>query len=1132
MPPTKKSPRIDSKASCIRTASTTVKLPRSLQIDSPSFDASTLVPEMSGKYMAIVKKIKELDALDRRDHGTRFKHFIFTDMRDSAAGAKALAAFMIAEGFTFQMNNAPKFIMRRGERVATKEGETSLVVGAPVRHGNNGFAMLQSAPLWKTPLSVATKKEILRVFNSRPDNVHGELLRIIILDSKFKEGIDLFDVKYVHFVEPPLADADLKQALGRATRYCGQKGLRFVPNRGWDLQVFTYTTDIPGRAPYLHDLDTHVYREKDIVPRPGGVHTPPGSKVFSMFAHGSDKIQTRRLRVPKNCVYITLTECGEISVVFSQFGDLFSQPDTVFEGMTIRNILSNPLEQQPRLTRLFHSFGLPDPHIHYHDDGPETEDNTYIDADFTLALTWNQEKLLKKMARSGLYELGTYTLEGMNKITYGKGQKARYQYMKDVDKLSDVLSLYEHSLAPTPKRVQDFITAQKITTFDQFHTAMGTSQRLYSTQASLFQALPGIYYNPVCRAYHHTNRPLAQAIRSKERIQYVDAHRLVLQYSGIDLGFLELTKQITDLAIQSAVDAHLNRNINRRIQEQEGGVADIERCFRRKSRRFPFSKTWMVRVAKRLGLATPKKAKREYYCRLLDENRQYHDALLRGTTPDVPQPPVEAPPPVRPPRAQPLLLENRAQPLLLENRAQPLLLENRKDTLADLAKEPYAAFQEGVARMFSKYTWKRTVLENGCVPSEGAPEPPPRGNIITFNPTQEFIRHYLTPASPFKGLLAWHSVGTGKTCTAVATATSSFEQSGYQILWVTRNSLLSDVWKNIFGSVCSIPILEKLKAGETIPEDSTKQKRMLSRAWLPPVSYRTFQNALERRNELGRRLYERNSRDPLHKTFLIIDEVHKLYDGDLLPSEVADFKTLQRYIHESYTASTKDSVRVLLMSATPITERPDQLFGIVNTLRTKDYIPEFSEFRRRFCTDDGVSEAGQTFLKERMKGLISYLNREFDPTTFAQPQFHTIRVPIGEYAGMDVKQIVEDCMPPGLDTYRECMRDTAENEIGALKRDEMSAKNYRAEVSKIRKRQTTRKAACKKTLFGEMKTCYDTRKRRSDLSQMTALESCFGTASTSMPSFADVKQEFERSQGIASGRDSIRSTGAVRTALT
>ena len=65
------------------------------------------------------------------------------------------------------------------------------------------------------------------------------------MDSGFKEGIDLFDVKYVHIFEPQTSKADQKQVIGRGTRTCGQRGLDFHPTKGWPLYVFVYDIAIP-----------------------------------------------------------------------------------------------------------------------------------------------------------------------------------------------------------------------------------------------------------------------------------------------------------------------------------------------------------------------------------------------------------------------------------------------------------------------------------------------------------------------------------------------------------------------------------------------------------------------------------------------------------------------------------------------------------------------------------------------------------------------------------------------------------------------------------------------------------------------------------------------------------------------
>jgi hypothetical protein len=188
---------------------------------------------------------------------------------------------------------------------------------------------------------------------------------------------------------------------------------------------------------------------------------------------------------------------------------------------------------------------------------------------------------------------------------------------------------------------------------------------------------------------------------------------------------------------------------------------------------------------------------------------------------------------------------------------------------------------------------------------------------------------------------------------------------------------------------------------------------MLSKAWLPPVSYRTFQNAMEMKNDLGRTLHKKNPEDPLYKTFLVIDEIHKLHDGDLSAAEAADFDKIQEAIFKSYKISGKDSVRPLLMTATPITDSPKELFEILNTL-----IPDEAErfhdldtFRNLYTNEAGaISDEGKSYYKKKANGLVSYLNREFDPTTFTQPEFHTVPVPIELPVGASIPAFIDNYM--------------------------------------------------------------------------------------------------------------------------
>ena len=142
-----------------------------------------------------------------------------------------------------------------------------------------------------------------------------------------------------------------------------------------------------------------------------------------------------------------------------------------------------------------------------------------------------------------------------------------------------------------------------------------------------------------------------------------------------------------------------------------------------------------------------------------------------------------------------------------------------------------------------KYKWKKIVIENKCI-SKTNKEKTSDKPRVEFNCTQNFIMDYFTPDSPYKGILAWHSVGTGKTCTGIATASSSFEKAGYTILWVTRTTLKSDVWKNMFDQICNTTLQKDIDNGLILPDKLNERKKLLSERWLEPMSYKQFSNLL------------------------------------------------------------------------------------------------------------------------------------------------------------------------------------------------------------------------------------------------------------------------------------------------
>ena len=676
---------------------------------------------VSPKLLTLLDEIERQDNADIAEFGHTFKHFIFSGIKGGTGGAKIIATALID---LYGMNLGYGISNRKLEFTS---GGTS----------DNTFYLLSSVGVYGKPIPVPMRKEILKRFNSRPDNVHGDVSRIIVMDSGFKEGIDLFDVKYVHVFEPQTTFADQKQVIGRATRTCGQKGLEFHPNKGWQLYVNIYDLTIPDMVSFKY-LNSHSVHE----------------------------------------MYLKAL------------------------GIDVRMInLASDVERLYMKGAVDHDLNVP-----IHDFG-RTERNA-----------------------EGRTESSTNSQSG------GKP-----------------------TLSDSKRRIiEDMLVKDK------------------SGNSKLINAL------------------------------------VLPKYKG---------KVPKTLVVQ-------NKDLEQETLE-------------------------MLRITR--------------------------DARLIG-----------------------VLQGSPGTDGLLRRRD----LKGFKDSSAKEENEPYTyeEMREYIKDNYShEYKWADAKMENLC-----PREPTVHGtttdekdavpsSIIHFNKTQNFVRRYFTPAlSNHKGILLAHSVGTGKTCSAIATATTSFEREGYTILWVTRTTLKTDIWKNMFDQICS----DSLRQLGSLPKDPKARMRLLSKAWsIRPMSYKQFSNLVSGKNAMYQALVKRNGeQDPLRKTLLIIDEAHKLYgETDLSTLERPDMKAFHESLMRSYEISGADSVRLMLMTATPITSSPMEFVKLMNLCkeRPRQMETEFPLFSQDYLDGAGrFTESGETRFLDEISGYVSYLNREKDARVFAQPKIKRIDVPL------------------------------------------------------------------------------------------------------------------------------------------
>ena len=723
--------------SCIRKRSNWGQGSPIYKFDDERFQPQTFLkdmPDSSPKLDALIKNIEKLDQQDKQKYGKLFKHFIFSDLKSSTYGAKVIASAFMASGYQLAYNaklngkkeNSPvndminideeeddEFPVGELEELDKKKPKMSIneinerdlkanfTAEESIKGGKetktkkkyhkiellsdevlnktkqNNFYILSSVGVYDQSITVAMKKDMLKKFNQRPENIHGELVRFIILDSGFKEGIDLFDIKYIHIFEPSTVPADQKQVIGRGTRTCGQKGLEFHPHQGWPLHVFVYDLKIP-----------------------------------------------------------------------------------------------------------------------------ESLQGSFMGAKTTMDL-----------------------------------------YLKAMD---------------------------------------------------------------------------------------------------LDMKLLNFSHDLERTTVVGAVDYELNKNVH--------------------SFSIPFVS--------------------------VNDDEEYHRAIINEHVKDD----VE------------VLYGGQGSELIPKKRkmvirqGSPIVINNsKKQEKNKLSHEEMAVY---IRQNYGEFAWDPVKMENLCA-DNGAKKGGAGGELIKYTPTQDFVRHYFTPMNPLKGMLLFQSVGTGKTCSAIAAATQNFEKNGYTILWVTRTTLKNDIWKNMFDQVCNESIRHQIeKSHLQMPTDQQKRMRLLSKAWrIRPMSYKQFSNLVSKQNALYDELVKINGHeDPLRKTLLIIDEAHKLYGGDDLSSiERPDMNALHQALMYSYQFSGADSVKVLLMTATPITKDPMELIQLMNLLKPAgEQMPaDFSNFSAKYLNEKGeFTEHGRSLYLDDIAGYISYLNREKDARQFSQPQIHHIETPI------------------------------------------------------------------------------------------------------------------------------------------
>jgi hypothetical protein len=276
-----------------------------------------------------------------------------------------------------------------------------------------------------------------------------------------------------------------------------------------------------------------------------------------------------------------------------------------------------------------------------------------------------------------------------------------------------------------------------------------------------------------------------------------------------------------------------------------------------------------------------------------------------------------------------------------------------------------------------------------------------RDNICARNFTlhehQAMLSNFINPNTPYKGVMVFHGLGSGKTCVGVAIAEkfkSLVQKYNTKILVLVGGPLIKENWKQHI-LICTGETYLKYQDKSVYVDEAEKaknEKNALIQAlqYYKFMSYKSFYKHVigekitdKQSGKKGKATYRKTDEGEferdisvdriynLNNSIIIVDESHNLTGntyGDALKHIIANSVNL----------------KLVLLSGTPMKNLGSDIVELINFLRPLNNQIERDKI---FNSDKGhlmdFKPGGLDYLKNMMRGYVSHV-RGGDPLTFAK----------------------------------------------------------------------------------------------------------------------------------------------------
>ncbi len=241
---------------------------------------------------------------------------------------------------------------------------------------------------------------------------------------------------------------------------------------------------------------------------------------------------------------------------------------------------------------------------------------------------------------------------------------------------------------------------------------------------------------------------------------------------------------------------------------------------------------------------------------------------------------------------------------------------------------------------------------------------------------QLFLSKYLDYNSPYRNLLIYHGLGSGKTASAINIYNTLYSYTpGWNVFLLIKASL-KDTW------------LDELK--KWLGSDTEFKSKMANIHFIhydSPFADRDFMNVLK-------------NVDNSKKSMYIIEEVHNFIRNVYSNISTSKGKRAQ-VIYDYIIQDKKENIdtRTILLSGTPAINQPFELGLLFNLLRPDIFPKSETKFNHLFVSGgiyQTINKKNKNLFQRRIMGLVSYYYGA-TPDYFASKTLHYIDVEMSKY---------------------------------------------------------------------------------------------------------------------------------------